>query len=182
MGADGGEDEGPWHDDPNDSLRALQRQRLDQQYKLPGFVADRLADAREALALTRADASNRDLQSHLIDVYGADVAYLESVQAKPLPTDLEGQLAIVRRVCAADGVGGVLNVVAVGGAGAFATARVLSPDELTEAIGTTRPTAADVRRLRARLPDVGRTESYCFPVYDAAGVGVAWHFSGRTFD
>ena len=182
MGADGWDDIGPWHDDPNESLRALQRQRLDQQYRFPQFVTDRLAEAREALALTRAGNDPPSLRDHLLDVYGADIAYLEGVQSQPLPPDLAGRLAIVRRVCGADGCGGLLDVVAVDSTGAFATARPLSADERVTVFGTAKPTAVDVRRDRGRLAEVGRAESYCYPVYDDAGTGVAWHFYGRTFD
>lgn len=182
MGADGWQDVGPWQDDVNESLRSLQRRRFDEQFDLPRFVAARVVDARRALKDTAAGKLPPELKAQLLELYTAAVAELETVQSAPLPTNLAGQLAIVRRVCEPDGVGGVLDVTRVGIAEDCRSARLLTSDELHGLLGTSRPTVADVRAGGHRLPDPGRGGCICFPLFDSAGQRVAWQFIGCEID
>lgn len=183
MGADWWEATGPWHDDPVESLRLVQQKELDEQYGLPAFAVARLGDAREALRLAQASENDpRDVREHLLEIYSEEVAFLEGVLERPLPTDLQGRLKIIRRVCGADGCGGVLDVTAINDSEDTATCRPLSDGERTVIFGTSKPTTADAEKHHARLPDPGRAGSYCYPVYDESGFGVAWHFYGRMFD
>ena len=182
MGGDGWDEGGPWRDLPGESLHEVQRERVAKAYDLPAFVALHLASAREALRVTRKGSMPPGLKEHLIHVYGRDVAFLERVQAEPLPTDLAGQHKLIRRVHGADGCGGVLDVTGVGDGRGLLPHRQLVGAELVQIFGSNRPTADDVRAGRQRLPDVGRGESLCFPEYDREGTGVAWHFVGLNGD
>ena len=182
MGADGWTEAGPWHDDPNDSLRELQRRRLDQQYKFPRYLSDRLAGARAALSATVRGNDEPELKEQLIELFTSEAAYLESVLSGPFPSDLASRLITIRRINGADGCGGILDVVGVDEPGPFAVARVLRTGEIEAAFGTAKPTPADFRQHGARLPDVGRAECICFALFDEAGQPSGWQFVGRTFD
>ncbi len=176
MGIGQWEETGPWHANAGESLRSLQRQRIAAEYDLPAIVADRLADACHAAEDTRRRFYPAGLKTHLLDAYEADVAFRTGLNARPLPTDLDGQLEIVRRVRGADDCGGVLDVSGVGGDGTMTPARLLSGPDLIEAFGTPTPTAGD--RVRGRwTPGLGRGESACFPLYNAAGTPVGWRSS-----
>jgi hypothetical protein len=48
--------EAPWYEDPNEALRVLKAQVVNEHYDLSALLRKRLAAARESVAITKEDS------------------------------------------------------------------------------------------------------------------------------
>src|SRR5690349_380767 len=105
MGATPWETMGPNHEDPNESLRAAQREHL-RWINLPKIVEDHLKSSRDAVRAIEAEGD----RFHLLDIYRSEAEMLERVTAGGIPTGPDQQISLLRRIYASEGLGNILDV------------------------------------------------------------------------
>lgn len=180
MGAMPWQELGPPNPDPLKSLRELQASYFAKNYDLPRLIEEHLRSAREAVRITEEEGD----EYGILDVYKADLKYLEGIAASPLPNDVHQQIVILRKIweSGGQGIGNVLDVENVTDDGGVHIARRMSVEEFTEILGTPMPTRSDAAKLLGLIADkLGRGESVCIPVYES-DQQCGWWFAGYTVD
>ncbi len=176
----------PWHElgppnaNPAESLRELQASYFAKNYNLTRLIDEHLKSAREAVRLTEEEGD----EYGILDVYKADLEYLEGIAASPLPDDVHQQIAILRKIweSGAQGIGNVLDVENVTDDAGIHIARRMPEEEVVEILGTSKPTQSDAAKLLGLIADeLGRGESVCIPVYEGDRQ-CGWWFAGYTVD
>lgn len=181
MGATPWQHLAPWDSDPSVALRELQASFLAENYDFPRVINEHLRNARESVRAVEEDGD----EYQLLDIYRADLEYLEEVVSTPLPTTPEKQIAILRKVweSGGQGIGNILDVEGVSDEGGIHITRPISAAAVAKTLGTPTPTPREAERyLHLRADDLGRGESVCFPVYDDASRPCGWWFVGYTID
>lgn len=180
MGAMPYENLAPWHDDPREALTSLQSQFLNDNYDLPAVLQEHIDSARQAVQSCKNDGD----EYGLLDIYQADLDYLESVTSKPIPDSPAERIMIVRKIweSGGEGVGNILDITNVTDAGGIHVTRRMPDAEVQQHLRTSTPSADDAKHLLGKIADqLGRGESVCFPVYDSA-TPCGWWFAGYTVD
>jgi len=171
----------PWDPAPVVALRKLQAAYLAENYDFPSTIDSHLESARESVRITEEEGD----EYGILDIYQADLQYLEDVASRPLPTTPEEQIAVLRQIWASDGegIGNVLDVKGVTAEGGVHVTRRMTANEVAEILGTPTPTPRAAERLLSKIADdLGRGESVCFPVYDDNAKPCGWWFAGYTVD
>ncbi len=150
-------------------------------------MRESLRNAKETVRFTREQGD----EYNVLSIYQADLAYLEDVVARPLPTDPQERIDILRRIQASggQGLGNILDIESVCDATEFGdegwplVSHPLPDDDLRAAFGSTTPTIEQAKKVGLKFARrLGRGESVCFPVYDESGKPVGWWFAGCTID
>lgn len=170
----------PWNADPTAALRELQATFLAENYDFPRVIEEHLQGAREAVRLTEEQGD----EYGILDIYKADLRYLEEIASKPLPDDPRQRIAILRKVweSGAQGIGNVLDVEEVRAEGDVHVTRRMPDKEIQKLLGTATPTRSEAEKLLGLIAEqLGRGESVCVPVYEG-GEPSGWWFVGYTID
>jgi hypothetical protein len=188
MGADRWEQLAPWNPDPSVALLQLQARFLADNVDFASEVRESLANAKESVRFTREEGD----PYQLLDIYQSDLEYLEEISSRPLPTDPQERIAILRRIyqSGAQGLGNILDIESVAGFGVESDddgwpliSRPLTEQEIQAGLGSATPTIEEAKEGGHKLSDsLGRGESICFPVYDKNLQPVGWWFIGYTLD
>jgi hypothetical protein len=171
---------GPWHADPTESLRIVQKQELREKWNLPVLLQTHLDSAREAVRLSESDDPY-----DLLDFYREELARLEALASRPILDDLMEQIELVRQVFASsgEGIGGILDVKHVSGHREMHVARRLSAEEVRRLCGVERPDQNQATAAIAKIhEELGRGESVCFPFHGPDAEPAGWYFVGNTID
>ena len=164
MGAQLRHHAGPWHPDPNESLRALQYRYAAEHYDLAAVVRDSLDSARQAVRLTERDGD----EYNLLGTYREELGMLEGIAAAPLPTGPPDRVALLRLINRYEpsNTGDVLAVTEVVVDWRPHTiytheARLMRLDQVAGYCGTDRPTREQAEAAVGPINrDLGRGESY----------------------
>jgi hypothetical protein len=168
----------PWQPDAGAALRALQAEEFRHRYDLSRELDKWRADAEQAL---QAEQESGD-RFGLAAIWAKQLKTIADVKSKPLPQSTQEQIESLRRVLP-EGYGGVLDVTAVDEAGGVDVVRPLTPQQVEELFGTTRPTLETVRKsLHGVMAQLDRGESVAFAAYDESGTPTHWVFLGNTVD
>jgi hypothetical protein len=172
-----------WHPDPAMALKTFQSRFMVEQYDLSTLLPDHLANARGAVASTEAEGDPYEL----LEMYQKEVRLLEQLCSQPIPQDFEGQIKILRQICASSGqgIGNILDIERISKRRRYNVAQPLSGPELIRLVGTERPTRAQAKKAIYKInEELGRGECVCFPVYDSGEKNqpVGWYFVGNTID
>ncbi len=187
MGAEFWEELAPWNPDPGIALRELQARFLADHVDFPNEVRESLRNAKETVRFTREQGD----EYNVLSIYQADLAYLEDVVSRPLPTDPQERLDIPRRIQASggQGLGNILDIESVCDAAEFGdegwplVSHPLPDDDLLVAFGSTTPTIEQAKKAGLKFARrLGRGESVCFKVYDESRQPVGWWFAECTID
>jgi hypothetical protein len=187
MGAEFWEELAPWNPDPDVALRELQARFLAENVDFPGEVRERLRGAKETVRFTQETGD----EYNVLYIYRDNLAYLEDVNSRPLPTDPQERIAILRQINASggQGIGNVLDIESVSPASEFGdegwplVSHPLSDGDLRAAFGSATPTIEQAKKAGFEFATrLGRGESVCFPVYDESGKAAGWWFVGCTVD
>lgn len=185
MGAKLWHHQAPWHEDPEEALRALQAQVLREKYDLPTLLKMHIDDAREAVRVSEAD----DLLDppDLLEFYRQSLVRLEKLASQPIPSEPRQQVEMVRQVFASSGetgVGDVLDVTRVSHHGGIYIAKRLAAGDVQRLCGVERPDLNQASAAVGRIDgELRKGDSVCFPFYTAEGTKpVGWYFVGNTID
>jgi hypothetical protein len=162
------------------ALKQLQAAFVAENYDLPAVIREHLQGSRDAVQSARSEGDPYGL----VDTYQADVDYLESIVDRPIPDSAEQRIDMLQRIWASggEGLGNILDIRGISETDDILTARVLSPDELIDACGTTQPSKDQATKIFGRLADsIDRGQCICFPVYEAE-TPIGWWFAGYSID
>lgn len=172
----------PWRPDPNEALRTLQESFFKRKYNLRAELQRHLHSAQEAARVTEAEGDPYDI----LDFYRDQVNLLTRIARRPLPTEPEKQIAVLRRIwaCSGQGIGNVLDVTRVSSRRGLFVAQRVSAGKIRELFGTETPTRAQAEAAVGKINEaLGRGECICFPVYRARDrTPAGWYFVGNTVD
>ena len=178
MGATPWQEMGPNDDDPNESLRAAQREHL-RFINLSRLVEEHLRSSRDAVRAVEAEGD----RFGLLHIYRGQAEMLERISAEGIPTDPDQQIALLRRIHAGEGVGNSLDVEGVSDEPVVFRARRLTDAELRDLFATTTPDEELAATAMQKLaPTLGRAESVCFRVFDHERRPIGWWFTGNSLD
>jgi hypothetical protein len=190
MGADRWEQLAPWNPDPSVALLQLQARFLTDNVDFASEVRESLANVKESVRFTREEGD----PYNLLPIYQSDLEYLEEISSRPLPTDPQERIAVLRRIYAsgAQGLGNILDIESVEGFGVESDddgwpliSRPLTEKEIQAGLGSATPTIEEAKKGGYKLSrslSLDRGESICFPVYDESRQPVGWWFIGYTVD
>jgi len=188
MGADRWEQLAPWNPDPSVALLQLQARFLADNVDFASEVRESLVNVKESVRFTREEGD----PYNLLPIYQSDLEYLEEISSRPLPTDPQERIAVLRRIYAsgAQGLGNILDIESVEGFGVESDddgwpliSRPLTEQEIQAGLGSATPTIEEAKEGGRKFSDsLGRGESICFPVYDKNLQPVGWWFIGYTLD
>jgi hypothetical protein len=190
MGAERWEQLASWNPDPSVALLQLQAKFLADNFDFEGVVRDSLANAKESVRFTREEGD----PYNLLPIYQSDLEYLEEISSRPLPTDPQERIAVLRRIYAsgAQGLGNILDIESVEGFGVESDddgwpliSRPLTEKEIQAGLGSATPTIEEAKKGGYKLSrslSLDRGESICFPVYDESRQPVGWWFIGYAVD
>lgn len=175
--------ETPWHPEPLTALKVFQEGFLADNYDLAALLPQYLANAREAVAFTKAEGDSYGL----LETYQEEAELLEKLCSQPIPKDFEGQISILRQINAysGQGIGNILDIERVSEQRCYNAVQPLSEPEMIRLVGTERPTRAQAEKAVSKINnELERGECICFPIYDSSEKDkpVSWYFVGNTID
>lgn len=173
----------PWHPEPLTALKTFQARFLAEKYDLSTLLPQHLANAREAVAITKAEGDPYEL----LEIYQEEVRLLERLCNRPIPQDFEGRIKLLRKINASSGqgIGNILDVERISKRRRDNVAQPLSGPEMIRLVGTERPTRAQAKKAIGKINEnLGRGECVCFPIHDSGEMSqpIGWYFVGNTID
>ena len=105
-----------------------------------------------------------------LDIYQADVEYLESIEGQPLPDSPQDRIAILRKIWGSggEGIGNILDIRSVTDEGGVFVTRRLPAEEVRRYLATARPSKADAKKLLGVIADRRLTSAR------SKGAAAAW--------
>jgi hypothetical protein len=180
MGAEFWEHQTPYEPDASSALHRLQV----TVYRKSGYDLTKLLDERIRNMAESVRVCENDDPYDLLEHYRDCLRRLRRLAARGIPTDLEAQIALLRKIEAisSDNAPGLLAIEGVSRRWAERKVQLLSATRMQEVFDTATPSLRQAREGVARLADsIHRGSGICFPVYKG-GQPVSWYFAGYTAD
>lgn len=183
MGSSGWQIQGSYDADPAKSLRQVQHAFFAEHYNLAERIPQVLADSAQCVA-----AVQEHDEYGLLDTYSSTLEAVRSIASKPIPTDVDAQIQMLRDVEYATG-DPLENILDFKGISTDPSSRNIYPltdSQLMALFGTTRPTvdmAAGFDSQEA-YDMIGRGSAVYFPVFTEpdSGKPTGIMFAGYTVD